>query len=346
MEIIIFRTLILYLIIGHYHGEGSSVCKTERKCTITRAHKMKAADCYDRQFKNFPKCLENDVEVIDLSFNRIRKVSRSDLSQFKYLKFLYLSDNMINNLDDDTFQDSEDLTTLDLSLNDLFKLPSTIFQLPSLKTLYLSQNQNMNIVDMMLVLNKPILSPLVQIDLSYTTCGENISEFPNFGLLPFLIQLNISGNQYSTMTPRDLMGFCNLQILINDNVTTGFDDACDCWKINHWLTEKKARFSMFPCTVEKAECLYSDFKEEDLAIHDQCRQLYEDIQRQYKIWKVSIGVGITAVVLIVLVILCCVAYKKKWLCKKKTKKSLRADAPDHLGLILNNRKSIPNEYHL
>lgn len=261
---------------------------------------MKAANCYDRQFKSFPKCLTGDVEVIDLTFNRIRKVSRADLSKFSYLKFLYLADNLLSKLDGDVFDDLTSLTTLDLSLNALNKVPPSVFQLPSLKSLYIGQNWNINIVDALEV-SRPIQSPLTQIDISQTTDEENYSNFPDFGILPFLVVLNITGNFYFSIRPALFMGLCNLQKLINDNVTTEFEDACDCWKINNWLKLRKIKFTPFTCNVPQAKCLENDFKEDDLQIYNQCSETFKHIQKTNLIIKSSIGVGVGLIVILFLI---------------------------------------------
>lgn len=52
--------LCITLINGVANGHN---CKEEPKCTLTRSHGMKAADCYNRDFKVFPRCVATDVEV-------------------------------------------------------------------------------------------------------------------------------------------------------------------------------------------------------------------------------------------------------------------------------------------
>lgn len=186
-----------------------------------------------------------------MSMNRIRKLTKADLSRFKYLKVLYLSDNLLVNLDDDLFEDLPCLHTLDISINAISKLPTTLFQLPSLTSLYLSQNGNININDA-IERAKPIKSPLTQVYIGETTDDSiELPDFPNFGPMPYLAMLNISGNKYSSMTPRDFMGLCRLQVLENKNVTAEYEDPCDCWTINQWLTEKKVKFEDFHCPVIK-----------------------------------------------------------------------------------------------
>lgn len=177
-------------------------------------------------------------------------MSRSDLSKFKYLKLLYLNDNFFDNLQNDTFEDLADLVSLDLSQNNIKRIPSSVFNLPSLDKLYLRQNFELN-MPASLESVKPIRSPLSTIDISSTTDENSVSEFPDFGPMPFLTTLNISENRFQIIVPRHLAGLCNLQKLININVSYNYAEDCDCWIINEWLLERKVQFSTFMCSVPK-----------------------------------------------------------------------------------------------
>lgn len=53
---------MLYAVVLREMVDGQS-CRDEPRCTITRSHGLKTADCYDRDFKVFPKCVVADVEV-------------------------------------------------------------------------------------------------------------------------------------------------------------------------------------------------------------------------------------------------------------------------------------------
>ncbi|XP_056646485.1 uncharacterized protein LOC130451476 [Diorhabda sublineata] len=319
-------------------------CRREPKCVIARVHKMKTANCYDKQFKNFPKCLNTDVEIIDLSFNRIRKITKADIDRFKYLKFLYLADNLLTNIEIDVFEDADDLTTLDLSLNAINRVPPVIFQLPSLTSLYLSQNLNINIVDAIEV-SKPIVSPLTQIDISQTTDEDNYSDFPNFGILPFLLFLNITRNFYFNLTPRFFMGLCNLQKLINDNVTTDFEDPCDCWRINYWLKDKHVKFSPFRCEIVESQCKYTDFKEEDLQLYNQCKEKHAAIQRSNLILKISIGIGVALITIIILIVII-YFWRKRKNNRIKHNSTIKKHGVDDSSPLNIQGKAVSNEYSL
>lgn len=183
--------------------------------------------------------------------NRIRKVSNADLIRYPYLTYLYLEDNLIVRLEDDTFAYLDDLISLDLSENALAKIPKSVFQLPSLEKLFLSQNWNINMVES-IERAKPIISPIGLMNISYTTDESNIYDFPNLGVMPFLIELDISGNTYSNMNRTSFLGMCQLKVLHTENVTVDFQDPCDCWIINLWLRGQDVDFKLFDCRIDKS----------------------------------------------------------------------------------------------
>lgn len=168
------------------------------------------------------------------------------------MKILYLSDNMVTTISDEAFEEQDELQTLDLTMNSLQKLPAVIFRLPSLKSLYLGQNLNINIVDT-IENAKPIASPLTYLDISLLT-DEDPIEMPNFGVLPDLTKLNITGNVFDDLRPEHFAGLCKLKYLMNSNVTVYFSSQCDCWNINKWLNERNVQFTAFDCPVQK-QCI-------------------------------------------------------------------------------------------
>ncbi|XP_050519615.1 leucine-rich repeats and immunoglobulin-like domains protein 2 isoform X2 [Diabrotica virgifera virgifera] len=313
-------------------------CKEGPQCLMTRSHKMKTADCYNREFREFPQCLTSDVEVIDLGYNRIRKITRSDLSKFSSLKFLYLGDNLISKLDKDLFEDAYRLTTLDLSLNAIVTIPPSIFHLPYLNSLYLKQNLNIDIVQAVEDAS-PVTSPLIQIDISKTTDIENPTNFPNFGLMPLLTTLNVTGNFYFNVTPGLFMGLCNLQKLINDNVTVAFNDTCDCWRLNYWLETRGIQFTRFICLIAESQCSVT-LNDEDLQLFSQCNIQFEAIKRSNLLKSICIGVGATAAVIIILsflIFLYCRKNRKHKNKQTKTLESIGDDSPLR-------RKTVENIY--
>lgn len=149
---------------------------------------------------------------------------------------------MISRIDDDAFDNSQRLEILDLSFNGLTNLPPQVFELPSLSKLFLSQNGNMNLAEV-IEISKPIQSPLVYIDIGF----NELEALPDFGVMPFLVKLNVSGNDYMKVDIRPFSGLCNLKYFINHNMTVVFDDPCDCWTLERWLKDRRVYFSSLEC---------------------------------------------------------------------------------------------------
>lgn len=187
-----------------------------------------------------------------MSVNRIRKLGRNDLNRYSDLQILYLQDNLITFIDDDAFAGQNDLHTLDLSLNAITKVPPMIFQLPSLKSLYLGQNMNINYVE---VIEQPvhITKSLIHLDISYTMIDEHY-ELPQLGTLPFFTKYNISGNKLFAVKTKHFAGLCSLKSIDTTNVTIEYQTPCDCWTVNKWLQSRKVQFKILECSIsEKGE---------------------------------------------------------------------------------------------
>ncbi|CAH0561884.1 unnamed protein product [Brassicogethes aeneus] len=315
MDKTILWTVFLVLIIQNVIAQN---CKREPKCQISRVHGMKSADCFNKNFRSFPQCITSDVQVLDLSQNRIRKLDKNDLKRYQYLKLLYLNDNVIVQIHEDAFEGLNDLTSLDLSLNALNKVPPLVFQLPNLKTLYLGHNMNINIADS-LESSKSISSPLANLDLSFISDGIP-AVFPDFGNLPLLFQLNISGTEFENMSPSHFAGLCNLKYLHNENTTTEFFESCDCIKINKWLKDRKVEFKPFVCGSNLFEC-ETDISEEDLQKYDQCKIVAEKYVRTIKINRGLIYAGIVAGIFVVCVALYFIYKKTNRIKPKKAKEN-------------------------
>lgn len=268
----------------------------EKGCVQTKIHGMVSADCYNGNLRKIPQCLRSDVEIIDLSFNRIRKITKEEMGRYSKIKMLYLSDNLLTSLDNSTFEDLTDLITLDLSLNAIIQPPPTIFRLPSLKRLYLSQNQNINIVEA-IEGAKPIASPLELLDISF----NELEILPNLGILPHLLLYNISGNHIANMKIRDIAGLCNLKKLVNTNFSAYFHSSCDCWIFQKWLREREVTFTKIPCDIIEESCSHS-ISEEDLQIFNDCKSRLEEINKKNNLLKIGIGAAAFIVVVLSLII--------------------------------------------
>lgn len=137
-----------------------------------------------------------------------------------------------------------------------------------------------------------------------------------------------------------------MQILANSNATAEFENDCDCWKINRWLTERKVVFTPFPCPTNRegmhllyeisdtnkvhcyADCdIDQQIGFEDLETFSKCLEKFRNTQRALYLKKVWIWIGL-AVILIFLILLI-IAYIK-WR-KIKQKKLLTKKAKPLIG---------------
>uniref|UniRef100_V5GYB0 Uncharacterized protein n=2 Tax=Anoplophora glabripennis TaxID=217634 RepID=V5GYB0_ANOGL len=185
-----------------------------------------------------------------------------------------------------------------MSQNNIKRIPSSVFNLPSLDKLYLRQNFNLNMVASLENV-KPIKSPISVIDISSTTEEDSASEFPDFGPMPYLSTLNISENRFQIIAPRHLAGLCNLQTLININVSNNYLDSCDCWIINKWLLERKVQFNTFTCSIPEDNCLGKELKDEDKNVYDNCLEIIYAIEKEHRVLKICIGMGVSVLIVII-----------------------------------------------
>ncbi|XP_030845993.1 toll-like receptor 4 [Strongylocentrotus purpuratus] len=144
---------------GHVNGTKSDVCSVD--------FLKKTADCSNRQLKDVPNNLINDLRSLDLSSNFIRSLRNTSFLMYSLLEKLDLSNNLIGFMDLATFFPVDQLISLSLDHNPIFTLPgSDIFQ----------ESKRLS-------------------SLSLQFC--NLSYFPNdtLGFLPQLQSLDLMGNE-------------------------------------------------------------------------------------------------------------------------------------------------------
>ncbi|KAF2904238.1 hypothetical protein ILUMI_01934 [Ignelater luminosus] len=317
------KVAVLIFCVSSFFVPTEEICKDESSCVERKTHGLWSADCYNRNIREFPSCLRSDVKVIDLSYNRLRKITREDLSKYTNLQFLYLSDNLLSRLEDSTFQDMDILISLDLSLNDISALPPDIFQLPSLKKLYLGQNPNMNIIESIKKAS-PISSPLEAIDISF----NGLKTLPNLGIMPHLLLYNITGNKAINMKVEDIAGLCNLKTLVNNFTTVHFDNPCDCWNIQSWLQERKVNFAKMTCEIQEQDCPYN-IPKEDMQLYQECKSKQSELKTKSLFMKIGIPVAVVAVVLSLLLIY--------FLYKRRKQRRLRLENNDSQNHVIGGR---------
>lgn len=290
------------------------------------------------------------LQVLDLSLNRISRISKKQLSRFTRLKLLYLSDNKIATINPDTFDSNTDLQVLDLSLNPILTLPSNLFKLPSLRKLYLGEDEWLNVVKTFEDA-KPITSPIEFLDISAT----RMDILPDLGVMPYLLKYNISNlPEQVIISVKHFAGLCNLKFLENAKVSAVFEDPCECFTLEKWLKERKVRFKSFNCPPELAEgkcrnvllhlinyrtfLLFSDctallnVSTENLALFHECKEIYDKIVLSSKLVKILVPIAVI-IVIALLVAAYLVLRRKKRSLQKKSKVIMTNNKTDGQTLI-------------
>lgn len=182
-------------------------------------------------------------QVLDLSQNRIRELKRQSFESLTDLHYLYIFDNMINRIEDDTFARLTNLEALDLSGNGLLDVPPEIFNLPMLRNLYIADNSFTDRgFDTIQKVAKPIKAPLKILNIA----NNRLFKIPDFGVLPELHTLNISSNSMRELTPQQFSPFCNIKEIDMNNTAM---EKCRCEEVTRFLYKKRDAYllSSFYC---------------------------------------------------------------------------------------------------
>lgn len=181
-------------------------------------------------------------QILDLSRNRIREINEDDLSSYSYLEILYLADNALIEINEHALEYLTSLHTVDLASTSLYKIPSSLFSLPVLRKLLLGGIKNPSMVHDIEEAS-PVTSPLIYLDLS----NDKLWRLPILGEVPTLEYYNVSSNTNVKLNTTMFAGLCNLREFIDVNFTAKFDNLCDCYVLDQWLTSRHVKYTPFNC---------------------------------------------------------------------------------------------------
>ncbi|XP_026739454.1 leucine-rich repeat transmembrane neuronal protein 1 [Trichoplusia ni] len=235
---IIFATLLwVASVIGKEMTDIEALGAQPSHCTYEYAYDMYGAHCAGRRLGKIPK-LRTGIEILDFSDNKLQELTSETLSSYSSIKFLYLADNHIYTIDEDALSPLTDLQTLDLSNNVILELPNSIFQLPSLRKLYLRGNPIFH-KSSELTIDKPIKAPLDLLDIS--DC--KMKELPDWGYLPQLAFYNISHNPLTSLNTEHFTVMCNLEKV---DLTESINNMklCSIRSTVLWFQEKRVFFQL------------------------------------------------------------------------------------------------------
>ncbi|XP_018569441.1 toll-like receptor 3 [Anoplophora glabripennis] len=252
------------LVLGQLCGDDSEYkCMCKQKTDEKTHFPVVIADCSGLNIDSFPakvdqdinylylsvnnieeldpklqKVVSNDLEILDLSHNKIRSINDEFFLNIYNLRELDLSHNQITSLGDDSiFQNLNNLEKLDLSFNELKTLPNLVFmKLSKLRSLDLGYNY----LGEFLTGSKDVLTETLGLNVNITSLslnGLNISDFHNIyfeefkGIthlslannaldnipsLPYSVEyLDLSGNNFTFVSARYLNYHSLKELLLN-----------------------------------------------------------------------------------------------------------------------------------
>lgn len=149
---------------------------------------------FDRQFMTFlvqgSAAFFSKLEDFSVTFSGLTYIQRNDFRHTKNLKTIFLCNNLIQRIPQDTFVDLTKLEYLSLSSNEIKSLPSFIFRpLISLRGLYLNSNKLEEISHLLLKHSEKLEEVWLQ-ENNLKVISSNISE-PLHGLKHLLLRDNI-----------------------------------------------------------------------------------------------------------------------------------------------------------
>ncbi|KAI1286937.1 Protein toll [Halotydeus destructor] len=159
-------------------------------------------------------CLQ-ELQELDLSYNRITFLSETGVASLKNLRALYLHHNQINQVAELSLSALSRLTVIDLSHNQLTNLPARSFrELSELRQLYL---QNNSIVQLPTELFAG-LSKLYTLDLSYNEISSDSLTSDTFADLIRVVILDMGHNRLKVINGSIFQSQYSLQVVnLNDN---------------------------------------------------------------------------------------------------------------------------------
>ncbi|XP_034110399.1 tsukushi isoform X1 [Drosophila albomicans] len=216
-----------------------------RRCTYGRIEKLMRIRCHDMDLKEVPQNLKSSVEVLDLSYNRIRKLRSGSFQRYTDVKFLMLYENMILSVEPGTFEPLTALQEVDLSNNGLTTIPMELFQLPKLRNLYMDSNDLRELHQDLALLETPIRAPIEYLNVA--NC--ELHDIPDLGILPNLWQLNASSNPLSNFDMNKLGNLCHLRVI---DLTKTQISPCSCQQVTNHLSALGASPQFVPVCMAEA----------------------------------------------------------------------------------------------
>lgn len=179
--------------------EVTSNSDWEHNCNICHCHwssGKKAADCTNKGFSQIPIDLSNELQVIDLSKNRISKLQRAEFenANLHNTHKIYMRNCSIERVDKNTFKNLTILIELDMSQNFIRKLElGTFDHLEKLRYLVMNNN-NLEMLQNRLFAKLQHLSRV-----EFKNNRLKTIEIDAFGSIPTLSIVYLESNMLTTL---------------------------------------------------------------------------------------------------------------------------------------------------
>ncbi|KYN31039.1 Tsukushin [Trachymyrmex septentrionalis] len=316
-----------------------------KKCRYNRAYSMLEASCSKLELHDIPTNLKNDIQVLDVTVNRLRELTNDSLTPYESLAYIYLGDNFIQNIEEGAFAKQKYLEVLDLSKNGCDTLPKSLFQLPYLRTLYLGNNKFTDSVFKM-----EVTSPIRLLQLS----RNKLTKIPYIGPQPTLGTLNVSENLITSVDTEDLAPFCSLKLLDLSQNIIKFNSAangCECETLNAWvkLRQIKMKPNFFNCTNSKIttkdcnDLTNLQFSNRTYELFNQCSSIIQqkvETEKARSAW-ILVVTCVSGFLFIVFMVLCCV-HKRNRRRRRKQKEQQQLAANNANTELLNSNLTTGN----
>ncbi|XP_023945293.2 tsukushi [Bicyclus anynana] len=312
------------------------------RCTYAYAFEMYGAHCAGLRLNKIPS-LRSGIEILDFSDNKLQEIHADTLSSYSSIKFLYLTENQIYSIHTDAFAYLTNLQTLDLSKNVILQITDSIFQLPSLRKLYLSGNPLLHLSLNEMIIHKPIKAPLELLDLS--DC--KIKELPDFGILPQMSFYNVSYNPLVKLDTHTFSSMCKLtKVDLSESIQN--IKLCDLKMSIMWFQDRKIYFQIKLDEYsqlnsrEFENCPKSVFPDSLNASYNHCQNEYTEVQNvttSRSTWMTIAG-GLFGF-LVGFVLLLYIMHRHNVAQTKKTNKDINKEKPSDVdknatAILLNN----------
>lgn len=309
-----------------------------KKCRYHRDFSLLEARCSNLGWQEIALNLRTDIEVLDASGNRVRELTNNDLTPYKSLAFIYLRDNFIQNIEEAAFANQLYLQVLDLTQNGLDNLPTGLFQLPYLRTLYLSRNK---LTDS--IFNVEVTSPLKILHLD----KNKFTRIPNLGVQPNINYLNMSNNIITSISAEDLAPFCSLETLdLSKNVIKFNTGGCECQMFNAWvkLREIKIKPKFYNCINSTEDCANAQFSNRTYELYNECKSVIQEkveTEKARSTWILVVSC-VSAFLLVIFVVLFCVHKRNRRRRREQQKEQQQLTANNANTELLNSNLKADN----